>query len=164
VPIGWRIVHILYLFIFVLCSLGLAFYEVHDYQHSIRIRDVGINDFGIVTRKYEEYGLRYNTYFIDYSYVPMSKGVKVSRPISSRHHEVLAENYYKYQVLRKIPIRYDPDNIFDTHLNVQGYWSNVRLAVSGFLLFSVGVGICLALVLMLGILLRSAFTRSYADL
>jgi Protein of unknown function (DUF3592) len=107
-----------------------------EYDHKVYIRDHGVSTYGIVTKKYTESSVRSGPdYYIDYTYRPLGQPA-MTLPISSERHEVSSDNYSLYNVGAKIPTKYDPRNPQDTHLDVQGYWSNGRLAVSSALQFA----------------------------
>lgn len=115
--------------IFVLLFIGYyatwTFVGVDKYKSDIHKRDDEIRYYGTITGKHRE-----REYFLDYSYIPPG----TVSAINSEHHEVSSDNYEKYQVGDRVPIKYDPHNFKDTHLDVQGYWSNARLAISAILL------------------------------
>jgi hypothetical protein len=126
-------IFLLFLALEIISLWFLGRFEIDEYYHKVMIRDTGINGFGTVIAHDRGSGRSAST--LDYKYFPTSNHLESHQAIISRYHEVSGENYRKYPIGSTIPIRTNPKDPTDTHLNVQGYWTNQRLFISNFLKF-----------------------------
>lgn len=119
---------------FLFISLVIAFFvgkeEIKEYHHDLLIRDSGVKGYGIVIAHSAG-----RSSDLDYKYTYYAKTGGPGSVIISRWHEISRETYRKYPIGSRIPIKTNPKDPKDTHLDVQGYWSNARLMVSGSLSF-----------------------------
>lgn len=154
-----RAVTISFFVVFISLSALLAVAFKSEYSGTIYFRDHGVKSLGIVTGKYI-YNRR-NEYYLDYKYCQSCAAGGGIKWVFARQREVSRENYQRYDVGARIPIKYDPRDASISHLDVQGYWSNSRLALSSilkFILFDVQLGAAIgAFWLLAGLMYRMFF-------
>lgn len=121
---------------FAALSTLMAVAATSGYFGKLYVRDHGVKSFGVVTGKHEIDGRR-TSYYLDYSYTPVGAGRSIEKNFISENHEVSREIYDNYSVGVRVPIKCDPKNTRNSHLDVQGYWSNSRLALSSILEFMI---------------------------
>jgi hypothetical protein len=130
----WPRVTIFLLILYIPVCVWWAVLVYQDYDNTVFIRDHGVKGFGIVTKKYCEIGRNASCY-LDYQPVERQNDFGSTQPKVSTSHEVGQDTYAKYPMGALIPTKTDPRNPNNTHLDVQGYWSNDRLIISSALMF-----------------------------
>jgi hypothetical protein len=80
-------------------------------RQEIKLKDHGVESYGIVFGHRIAGRLKNTDYYIDYYYTPLNKDGIAQRRIESRGHLVLKDDYEYFHLGSRVLIRYDPDNV-----------------------------------------------------